>query len=125
MFPKAIRTIVFLIISNSFMTMAWYGHLRFKDYSWGKNLGLFSVILISWGLAFFEYMFQVPANRIGYKEDGGPFSLVELKTIQEAITLIVFMIFTLIFFKSERLAWNHIVGFMLIVAAVFVVFKKW
>jgi len=107
------------------MTMAWYGHLRFKDYSWGKNLGLISVILISWGLAFFEYMFQVPANRIGYKEDGGPFSLVELKTIQEAITLIVFMIFTLIFFKSERLAWNHIVGFMLIVAAVFVVFKKW
>ena len=125
MFPKAIRTIVFLLISNSFMTMAWYGHLRFKDYSWGKNLGLISVILISWGLAFFEYMFQVPANRIGYKEDGGPFSLVELKTIQEAITLIVFMIFTLIFFKSERLAWNHIVGFMLIVAAVFVVFKKW
>ncbi len=122
---RAIRTIVFLIISNSFMTMAWYGHLKFKEYSWGKNLGLVSVILISWGLAFFEYMFQVPANRIGYKGDGGPFSLVELKTIQEAITLIVFMIFTLIFFKTERLAWNHLVGFMLIVAAVFVVFKKW
>jgi len=107
------------------MTMAWYGHLKFKEYSWGKNLGLVSVILISWGLAFFEYMFQVPANRIGYKGDGGPFSLVELKTIQEAITLIVFMIFTLIFFKTERLAWNHVVGFMLIIAAVFVVFKKW
>jgi len=122
---RAIRTIVFLIISNSFMTMAWYGHLKFKEYSWGKNLGLVSVILISWGLAFFEYMFQVPANRIGYNGDGGPFSLVELKTIQEAITLIVFMIFTLIFFKTERLAWNHVVGFMLIIAAVFVVFKKW
>jgi len=122
---RAIKTIVFLVISNSFMTMAWYGHLKFKEYSWGKNLGLVSVILISWGLAFFEYMFQVPANRIGYKGDGGPFSLVELKTIQEAITLIVFMIFTLIFFKTERLAWNHVVGFMLIIAAVFVVFKKW
>ena len=122
---RAIKTIVFLVISNSFMTMAWYGHLKFKEYSWGKNLGLISVILISWGLAFFEYMFQVPANRIGYKGDGGPFSLVELKTIQEAITLIVFMIFTLIFFKTERLAWNHVVGFMLIIAAVFVVFKKW
>jgi len=122
---RAIKTIIFLLISNSFMTMAWYGHLKFKEYSWGKSLGLFSVILISWGLAFFEYLFQVPANRIGYKEDGGPFNLVELKTIQEAITLIVFMIFTLIFFKSERFAWNHVVGFMLIIAAVFVVFKKW
>ncbi|MBS1598679.1 MAG: DMT family protein [Bacteroidetes bacterium] len=125
MFPKALKTILFLLISNSFMTLAWYGHLKFKEYSWGKSLGLISVILISWGLAFFEYMFQVPANRIGYKEDGGPFSLVELKTIQEAITLIVFMIFTLVFFKNERLAWNHIVGFLLIIAAVFVVFKKW
>jgi len=116
---------VFLIISNSFMTMAWYGHLRFKEFSWGKNLGLFAVILISWGLAFFEYLFQVPANRIGFKEDGGPFSLVELKTIQEAITLTVFMIFTLLFFKNERLAWNHILGFMMIVGAVFIIFKKW
>ena len=122
---KGLKTIVFLLISNSFMTMAWYGHLRFKEFSWGKNLGLFTVILISWGLAFFEYLFQVPANRIGFKEDGGPFNLVELKTIQEAITLIVFMIFTLIFFKTERFAWNHIVGFMMIVGAVFVIFKKW
>jgi len=122
---KGITTIIFLFISNSFMTLAWYGHLKFKDFSWGKNLGLLSIILISWGLAFFEYLFQVPANRIGYKEDGGPYSLVQLKTIQEAITLIVFMIFTLIFFKSERFAWNHIVGFLLIIAAVFVIFKKW
>ena len=125
MISKAIKTIVFLLISNSFMTMAWYGHLKFKEYEWGKNLGLVSVILISWGMAFFEYMFQVPANRIGFKETGGPFSLVELKTIQEAITLIVFMIFTLIFFKTERFAWNHVVGFMMIVAAVFIIFKKW
>ena len=125
MISKAIKTIVFLLISNGFMTMAWYGHLKFKEYDWGKNLGLASVILISWGMAFFEYMFQVPANRIGFKETGGPFSLVELKTIQEAITLIVFMIFTLIFFKTERFAWNHILGFMMIVGAVFIIFKKW
>lgn len=122
---KGITTIIFLFISNSFMTLAWYGHLKFKDFSWGKNLGLFSIILISWGLAFFEYLFQVPANRIGYKDDGGPYNLVQLKTIQEAITLIVFMIFTLIFFKTERFAWNHIVGFFLLIAAVFVIFKKW
>ena len=122
---KEIKTILFLFISNSFMTLAWYGHLKFKEFSWGKGLGLFAVILISWGLAFFEYLFQVPANRTGYKADGGPYSLVQLKTIQEAITLIVFMIFTLVFFKTERFAWNHIVGFLLLVAAVFVIFKKW
>lgn len=121
---KAILTISFLIISNTFMTLAWYGHLKFKDYSWGTKLGLFSVILISWGMALFEYIFQVPANRIGFKENGGPFSLVELKTIQEAITLIVFMIFSAIVFR-QRFEWNHIVGFCLLVAAVFVIFKKW
>lgn len=106
------------------MTVAWYGHLRFKDYSWGKSLGLFSIILISWAVAFFEYVFQVPANRIGFKEDGGPYSLVQLKTIQEAITLIVFMIFSAIVF-NQKFQWNHIVGFCLIVAAVFFIFKKW
>jgi len=122
---RAIKTIVFLIISNSFMTMAWYGHLKFKDFSWGKSLGLFTIILISWGLAFFEYLFQVPANRIGYRDEGGPFNLVQLKTIQEAVTLSVFLVFTLIFFKNEKLAWNHLVGFALIIAAVFFIFKKW
>jgi uncharacterized protein (DUF486 family) len=122
---KGLKTIIFLMISNSFMTLAWYGHLKFKDYSWGKNLALFTIILISWGLAFFEYLFQVPANESGFKNNGGPFSLVQLKTIQEAITLIVFMAFTLIFFKGEKIAWNHLVGFALIVLAVFVIFKKW
>jgi uncharacterized protein (DUF486 family) len=107
------------------MTLAWYGHLKFKEFSWGKSLGLFSVILISWGLAFFEYLFQVPANRIGFKENGGPFSLVQLKTIQEAVTLTVFVVFSLLFFKEEKLAWNHFVGFGLLVAAVFVIFRKW
>jgi uncharacterized protein (DUF486 family) len=121
---QGIKTIVLLFISNSFMTLAWYGHLKFKDYAWGRSLGLFSVILISWGLAFFEYLFQVPANRIGFKQDGGPYSLVQLKTIQEAITLVVFTVFTLIFFKNERLAWNQLAGFGLLVVAVFLIFKK-
>ncbi len=124
-YMRGVKTIVFLLISNTFMTFAWYGHLKFKEFTWGKSLGLFSVILISWGLAFFEYLFQVPANRAGFKEDGGPFSLVQLKTIQEAITLTVFVAFTLLFFKEEKLAWNHLVGFGLMVAAVFVIFKKW
>lgn len=122
---RAITTILFLIISNTFMTFAWYGHLKFKEYEWGKNLGLIAIILISWGLAFFEYVFQVPANKAGFKGEGGPFSLVELKTIQEAITLTIFMLFSIVFFKTERFAWNHAVGFGLIVLAVFVIFKKW
>ena len=122
---KGLRTIIFLVISNTFMTLAWYGHLKFKEFSWGKSLGLFAVIMISWGLAFFEYLFQVPANKLGYKGDGGPFSLVELKVIQEALTIIIFMVFTTLFFKTERLGWNHAVGFLLIIAAVFVIFKKW
>jgi hypothetical protein len=121
---KGITTIVLLAISNTFMTFAWYGHLKFKDMAWSKSLGLFSVILISWGLAFLEYVFQVPANRIGYKEEGGPFGLVELKTIQEAISLIVFMIFSTVVFK-QKLEWNHLLGFSLIVVAVFIIFKKW
>ncbi len=122
---RGLKTIILLFISNTFMTFAWYGHLKFKDYSWGKNLGMFSIIVISWGLAFFEYLFQVPANEGGFKDNGGPFNLVQLKTIQEAITLTVFMVFTLLFFKSEKLGWNHLVGFGLIVMAVFVIFKKW
>lgn len=119
------KTILLLTISNTFMTFAWYGHLKFKNYEWGKHLSLIAVILISWGLAFFEYLFQVPANRAGFVEDGGPFNLVQLKTIQEAITLIIFSLFTVIFFKDQKLAWNHFLGFGLIVAAVFVIFKKW
>jgi uncharacterized protein (DUF486 family) len=122
---KGLRTILFLVISNTFMTFAWYGHLKFKDFSWGKNLGMLTIILISWGMAFFEYLFQVPANEGGFVGNGGPFNLVQLKTIQEAITLIIFTAFTLIFFKTEHLRWNHLVGFGLIVLAVFVIFKKW
>lgn len=121
---KALFTVVCLLISNTFMTFAWYGHLKLTEMSWGKNLGLFSLILISWGLAFFEYLFQVPANRMGFRGEGGPFTLVQLKTIQEAITLIVFMVFSVVVFR-QRFEWNHLIGFALIVIAVFVIFKKW
>jgi len=121
---KAFYTIVLLALSNTFMTFAWYGHLKFKDMSWSQNLGLISIILISWGIALFEYILQVPANRIGFKSYGGPFSLVELKVIQEVITLTVFVIFSLVFFKTETLRVNHIIGFAFLILAVYFIFKK-
>ena len=122
---KTVYTLLLLLLSNVFMTFAWYGHLQFKKVSWLQGLGLVSVILISWFLAFFEYIFQVPANKIGYRENGGPFSLFELKTIQEVISLTVFTLITIFVFRTEKLAWNHIVGFGFLVLAVFFVFKKW
>ncbi len=91
---------------------------------WFENLGIIAIVLISWGIALFEYVFQVPANRLGYKENGGPFSLVELKVVQEAITLTVFVVFTLLFFKNETLRWNHFVGFVFLILAVYFIFKK-
>ena len=121
---NSLYTILLLILSNTFMTLAWYGHLKFKDMSWSQGLGLFSIILISWGIAFFEYIFQVPANRIGYKGNGGPFTLVELKVLQEVITLIVFMGFTLLVFKTESFRLNHFIGFVFLVLAVYFIFKK-
>jgi len=121
---KAFYTIFLLILSNTFMTLAWYGHLKFKEMKWFQGLGLVAIVLISWGIALFEYFFQVPANRIGYKANGGPFTLVELKVIQEVITLVVFMGFTMIAFKSESIRFNHIISFCFLVLAVFFVFKK-
>jgi uncharacterized protein (DUF486 family) len=121
---KALLTIGLLIVSNVFMTLAWYGHLKFADWKWFNKLGLISIILISWGIALFEYMFQVPANRIGFQGYGGPFSLVQLKVIQEVITLVVFVVFTLIAFKNETFRWNHFVGFVFLVLAVYFIFKK-
>ncbi len=121
---KALLTISLLVASNTFMTLAWYGHLKFKEMSWSQNLGLFALIFISWGIALFEYMLQVPANRIGFRELGGPFSLVELKVIQEVITLVVFVIFSLVFFKNETIRMNHVIGFILLVLAVYFIFKK-
>ncbi len=117
-------TIVLLVLSNSFMTLAWYGHLKFKGVKWLEDLNLFWVILISWGIAFFEYCLQVPANRIGFRAYGGPFSLIELKVIQEVLTLLVFMVFTLVFFKTETFKWNHLLGFVFLVLAVYFVFRK-
>lgn len=121
---KAYTTIGLLVLSNVFMTLAWYGHLKFKELKWFENLGLIAVILISWGLALFEYFFQVPANKIGFKGNGGPFSLLQLKVIQEVITLVVFTVFMLVFFKNETLRWNHAIGFVFLVLAVYFIFKK-
>jgi len=121
---RAFYTILLLVLSNTFMTFAWYGHLKFKDMKWSASLPLITIILISWGIALFEYILQVPANRIGFKNYGGPFSLVELKVIQEVITLVVFVAFSLLFFKTETFRWNHLVGFIFLILAVYFVFKK-
>lgn len=121
---KGFYTIVLLILSNTFMTLAWYGHLKMKEMGKLAGVGLFVVILLSWGIAFFEYLFQVPANRIGFNENGGPFSLWQLKVIQEVITLTVFTFFMIFFFKEQPLKWNHIAGFILLVAAAYLIFKK-
>jgi uncharacterized protein (DUF486 family) len=121
---KALLTIGLLVLSNTFMTLAWYGHLKFAEWKWFNKLGLISIILISWAIALFEYMFQVPANKIGYEGNNGPFSLVQLKVIQEVITLVVFSLFTLLFFKNQAFKWNHIVAFMFIVLAVYFMFKE-
>ena len=121
---KAVLTIGLLILSNSFMIIAWYGHLKFSELKWFSKLGIVSVVLISWGIALFEYMFQVPANKIGFSGNGGPFTLIQLKVIQEIITLVVFAIFTLIVFKTETFKINHIISFVFIVLAVYFMFKK-
>lgn len=106
--------IVLLTLSNVFMTFAWYGHLKFR------SSPLWIVILVSWGIAFFEYCLQVPANRMGY----GQFSGAQLKIMQEVITLVVFCLFS-VFYLKEPIKWNYIAGFGLILLAVFVVFKEW
>lgn len=121
---RGIGTILLLAMSNTFMTLAWYGHLRFRNMDRFANMSMLALILISWGIAFFEYMLQVPANRIGFRETGGPFSLVELKVIQEVISILVFTVFTLLFFRNEQFRWNHLVGFGFLVLAVYFIFRK-
>jgi uncharacterized protein (DUF486 family) len=106
------------------MTFAWYGNIGFHKLT-SQNTSLLLLILLSWGVAFLEYCFMVPANRIGFIDNGGPFNIYELKTIQEAISLLVFMIINVYIFKGETPQWNHLVGFGLMVLAVFVIFKKW
>lgn len=124
MISRGLQTILLLMASNTFMTIAWYGHLRFKDIPMLKNVGLITTILISWGIAFFEYSLMVPANKIGSATDGGPFNMWQLKLIQEVISISIFVIFTLVFFKTEQLKWNHIVGFLFLLGAVYFFFRK-
>ena len=121
---KIVLTVVLLICSNAFMTFAWYGHLKMKQMNWLPGASLFLIIVISWGIAFFEYLFQVPANRIGFVDNGGPFSLWQLKVMQEVITLVVFTGFTLLFFKDQPFRINHLIGFGFLVLAVYFIFKK-
>ena len=108
------KTIALLTVSNVFMTFAWYGHLKYRD------VPLYKVIVVSWLIAFFEYCFQVPANRIGSYE----FSAVQLKTIQEVITLVVFSVFSVLYL-GQSIRWNHVAGFAMIVGAVALIFKQW
>jgi uncharacterized protein len=121
---KGLSTVVLLMMSNAFMTIAWYGHLKLKTMSRFANLSILVIILLSWGVALFEYMLQVPANRIGFRETGGPFSLLELKVIQEVISILIFTVFTLIVFKNEQFRLNHLIGFAFLVLAVYFIFKK-
>lgn len=116
-------TILLLVISNIFMTFAWYGHLKLQEMKvFTSNTPLYIVILVSWGIALLEYTCQVPANRMGFQGNGGSFSLMQLKVIQEAVTLIVFTVFTVIFFKGETLHWNHSAAFVCLILAVYFVF---
>lgn len=119
-----LATILLLMLSNVLMTFAWYGHLKLQQMGVTTGWPLILVIVFSWGIAFFEYSFMVPANRIGFVDNGGPFSLLQLKVLQECITLVIFTIFVVLFFKNEHLHWNHFVSFFLLVMAVFFAFLK-
>lgn len=114
-----------LILSNVFMTLAWYGHLQLHKSHRFSALPLFGVILLSWFIALAEYALQVPANRLGSENYGGPFNLFELKVIQEVISLLVFTVFAVWIFKSDELRWNYMVGFVFLILAVFFIFKRW
>ena len=124
MWINAIITIGMLIISNIFMTFAWYGHLKLQASGISSNWPLWLVIIFSWGIALAEYSFQVPANRIGFVGNGGPFTLMQLKILQEVITLVIFTVFTVVFFRGETLQWNHFAAFACLILAVYCVFMK-
>ena len=119
---RGLATVLLLVVSNAFMTLAWYGHIVFKSKL--ERVSLAAIVLLSWGVALFEYCFQVPANRIGSVEYGGPFSIWELKVIQEVVSLSVFTVFALVFMKSDTLRWNHLAGFLCLVLAVYFIFRK-
>lgn len=119
---KGIATVSLLVVSNTFMMLAWYGHIAFKTKF--ERFGLTAIVLVSWGIALLEYCFLVPANRIGSSQFGGPFSIWELKVIQEVISLTVFALFVLVFMKSDAMRWNHLAGFLCLVLAIFFIFRK-
>lgn len=121
---KILYTILLLVISNIFMTFAWYGHLKLQEMKVISNWPLYAVILFSWSIALAEYACRIPANRIGFVGNGGPFSLMQLKVIQEVITLVIFTVFTTVFFKGEALHWNHLAAFVCLIMAVYFVFMK-
>ena len=121
---KGLITILMLVVSNVFMTFAWYGNLKLQQMNVIKDWPLIAIIALSWGMAFFEYSFMIPANRIGSQITGGPFSLMELKIIQECVSLLVFTVIVATVFKGEPIRWNHLVSFGCIVAAVFFAFLK-
>lgn len=120
---KGLITILLLLASNILMILAWYGHLKFGQIKPFSQWGLFGIILSSWLIAFFEYCVQVPANRIGYNGNGGPFTLLQLKIIQEVLTLMVFVVFSALVFRNEPIKWNHFISFLCLVLAVYFAFK--
>ena len=122
---KGIYAVSLLIVSNIFMTFAWYGHLKLQETKVISNWPLYGIILFSWLIALAEYSCQVPANRLGFNGNGGPFTLMQLKVIQEVITLIVFTVFSTLLFKGESLHWNHLAAFLCLILAVYFVFMKW
>ncbi len=119
-----ITTILLLVVSNVFMTFAWYGHLKLQTAGISTHWPLWLVIIFSWAIALFEYSFMIPANRIGYEGNGGPMTLMQLKVTQEAITLVVFTVITMFVFGGETLRWNHIAAFLLLIGAVYLAFLK-
>lgn len=121
---RGLYTVLFLIVSNIFMTFAWYGNLKLTEMKLIDNWPLILIVVCSWGVAFFEYLFMVPANRFGSSINGGPFSLVQLKVIQECVSLTVFMLISILVFTNETLRLNHLVGFGFLVLAVYFIFKK-
>ena len=121
---NVVYTILLLICSNIFMTLAWYGHLKLQQSGISSHWPLIGIILFSWLIALAEYCCQVPANRIGSNINGGPFSLMQLKVIQEVISLTVFTVIVTVFFKGESIQWNHIAAFACLILAVFFVFLK-
>lgn len=122
MWKTGLLTVGLLIVSNIFMTFAWYGHLKLQATGHSSNWPLYAVIIFSWVIALAEYSFQVPANRIGFEGNGGPFTLMQLKVLQEVITLIIFTLFANCFFGGNTLKWNHLVAFILLIGAVYFVF---